>query len=206
MTTQDASPSPSLTPEPHGTAVELVSNRLLGPRPLTPEDVTAAADTAYDLGRRHKSEEVQAGAGNGVELIARERARQKAVEGWTPEHDAEHDGEQMAYAAACYALPDVSRQHEGRSVLVNTARGLAEPDCFRSAESSAPRLWPWDAEWWKPVPQDRVRELVKAGALIAAEIDRLQRSPDGPNAVVSHTGALPDCKISNQVPSPGVGL
>jgi len=26
---------------------------------------------------------------------------------------------------------------------------------------------------WKPTPDDRVRELVKAGALIAAEIDRL---------------------------------
>jgi hypothetical protein len=34
--------------------------------------------------------------------------------------------------------------------------------------------WPWDAEWWKPSP-DSVRNLVKAGALIAAEIDRLQR-------------------------------
>ena len=30
-------------------------------------------------------------------------------------------------------------------------------------------------EWWKPTPKNRVRELVKAGALIAAEIDRLQR-------------------------------
>lgn len=181
MTTQDASPSPSLTPEPHGAVVELVSNRLLGPRPLTPEDVTAAADTAYELGRRHKAEEIQAGAGSGIQLIALERDRQKAVEGWTPEHDSHMDREQLAYAAACYALPDYSRQHEGRSVLVNTARGLAEPDCFRSAEASAPRLWPWAPEWWKPVPQDRVRELVKAGALIAAEIDRLQRSPDGPN-------------------------
>jgi len=35
--------------------------------------------------------------------------------------------------------------------------------------------WPWDPEWWKPTPGDRIKELVKAGALIAAEIDRLQR-------------------------------
>jgi hypothetical protein len=32
---------------------------------------------------------------------------------------------------------------------------------------------PWGESWWKPTPEDRVRELVKAGALIAAEIDRL---------------------------------
>jgi len=34
--------------------------------------------------------------------------------------------------------------------------------------------WPWDEEWWKP-DNDAVRNLAKAGALIAAEIDRLQR-------------------------------
>jgi hypothetical protein len=37
------------------------------------------------------------------------------------------------------------------------------------------RYWPWDREWWKPTPNNRIRELAKAGALIAAEIDRLQR-------------------------------
>ena len=38
-----------------------------------------------------------------------------------------------------------------------------------------PRWWPksWDIIWWKPTPKDRVRELAKAGALIAAEIDRI---------------------------------
>ena len=33
----------------------------------------------------------------------------------------------------------------------------------------------WEQKWWKPTPNDRVRELTKAGALIAAEIDRLTR-------------------------------
>lgn len=36
-------------------------------------------------------------------------------------------------------------------------------------------MWPFSQEWWKPTPDDRIRELAKAGALIAAEIDRLQR-------------------------------
>jgi hypothetical protein len=86
---------------------------------------------------------------SGVELIAAERQRQVEAEGWTPEHDDEHDG-QMADAAACYLLSDVPE--------------------FRDD------YWPWDAKWWKPTPKDRVRELVKAGALIAAEIDRLNRA------------------------------
>ena len=34
-------------------------------------------------------------------------------------------------------------------------------------------MWPWEANWWKPTPEDRIKELAKAGALIAAEIDRL---------------------------------
>ncbi len=40
------------------------------------------------------------------------------------------------------------------------------------------RHWPWDRKWWKP--SDRRRDLVKAGALIAAEIDRLDRSSSPP--------------------------
>ncbi len=84
----------------------------------------------------------------GIELIAAERQRQVTAEGWTAEHDDQHNGGEMAFAAMCYADPD----------------GLSEPDIY----------WPWEAEWWKP-SGDRVRNLVKAGALIAAEIDRLER-------------------------------
>lgn len=89
----------------------------------------------------------------GVELIAKERQRQIEGEGWTAEHDDQHDNGQMATAAACYALHDVvSLVPEGEIV---------------------PRWWPWDDGWWKP--SNQVRNLVKAGALIAAEIDRLLR-------------------------------
>lgn len=35
-------------------------------------------------------------------------------------------------------------------------------------------LWPWSMRWWKPT--DRRRDLVKAGALVLAEIERLDRS------------------------------
>lgn len=82
---------------------------------------------------------------SGVELIAAERERQVSVEGWKPEHDDTHTDQQLLDAAIAYADP-----------------------------SLADIAWPWDIKWWKP-SDDPVRNLVKAGALIAAEIDRLQR-------------------------------
>ncbi len=90
---------------------------------------------------------------NGIKLIADERARQVSVEGWTPEHDDRHNDFEMERAAVCYA----------------------ESATCTSDQSEVPTLWPWGAEWWKP-SDDPIRNLVKAGALIAAEIDRLLRA------------------------------
>lgn len=89
----------------------------------------------------------------GAELIADERTRQIVDEGWSFEHDAEHTEEELIDAAHCY---------------INAKR-------YREVyfqEDAVPLRWPWDEDWWKPTPEDRIRELVKAGALIAAEIDR----------------------------------
>lgn len=92
----------------------------------------------------------------GAEMIAAERQRQIAEEGWTPEHDSEEHGDgDLAFAAICYAQPEEDRQ----------------------VENGLPFYWPWE-DSWKPTPNDRIRELVKAGALIAAEIDRLQRQAE----------------------------
>lgn len=107
-------------------------------------------------------------ADDGVGLIAAERARQVAKEGWTAEHDDDHDLEQMARAAACYAQPDRIR---GTKML-----GYYQPSRSPKVRMIVPVDWPWAWEWWKPEPDNRIRELVKAGALIAAEIDRLQRA------------------------------
>lgn len=84
-------------------------------------------------------------------LIAAERRRQIEQEGWTPEHDDEHDSGQLASAASVYAAT------------------------LRDCGSGVPVGWPWGHGWWKPTPDNRVRELVKAGALIVAEIERIQR-------------------------------
>ena len=99
----------------------------------------------------------------GIDIIAEERKRQIEEEGWTTEHDAEHTNEALATAAACYALPGTLRHY------------LYNPHI----KDNVPDFWPWDKEWWKPSPpDDRVKELAKAGALIAAEIDRLLKDKD----------------------------
>lgn len=84
--------------------------------------------------------------------VAAERRRQIEAEGWTPEHDDEHSNGEMALAAACYAR-----------------HAICPPQL-----SDVPATWPWGASWWKP--GDPRRMLVKAGALILAEIDRLDRA------------------------------
>lgn len=88
---------------------------------------------------------------SGIERIAAERKRQIEVEGWNAAHDVEHVNGELASVAACYAIRERC------------------PITVRS-------LWPdsWDYGWFKPSPENRIRELEKAGALIAAEIDRLQ--------------------------------
>lgn len=85
-----------------------------------------------------------------------ERQRQITAEGWTPEHDDAHVGGQMAVAAGYYALA-CGFPHE---------RGIGG--------GRIPQYWPWDKEWWKP--SDKRRNLVKAAALILAEIERLDRA------------------------------
>jgi hypothetical protein len=97
----------------------------------------------------------------GIQRIVDERARQIAKEGWTPEHDDEHVEGELALVGALYATPEFEDK------------------------------WPstWCKDWDKRIlPEyrnsllptaERIRELEKAGALIAAEIDRLLRKRRG---------------------------
>ncbi len=91
--------------------------------------------------------------------VLAERARQRDGEGWTEAHDDEHDTGEMARAAACYAA--CASDHEY----------LSEREM---ADKGVPSGWPWLRTWWKP--KDRRRDLVRAGALILAEIERIDRS------------------------------
>ncbi len=89
----------------------------------------------------------------GVELIEDERKRQIESEGWIESHDDEHKRGEIAKAAICY----ISKSY------------------WWFKEDFITAMWPWDEKWWKPDNKNTIRNLVKAGALIAAEIDRLQR-------------------------------
>lgn len=98
----------------------------------------------------------------GTQLIRDERERQQLLEGYGPYHDDMHRSGELNDAAISYA-----------QAAAKQARG--EPlSCLQSMESAGMIPWPWEASYWKP-SADPIRNLVRAGALIAAEIDRLQR-------------------------------
>lgn len=103
--------------------------------------------------------------------VLSERRRQVEVEGWSAEHDDEHSRGQMASAAACYASP--TRPFKAQVIA---GRGY-EPYTEYSD------LWPWSDEWWKP--KSRRENLVRAGALILAEIERLDRLAGGVSAAAT---------------------
>lgn len=92
-----------------------------------------------------------------VAEIAAERRRQVEVEGWTPEHDDSHRAGEMAIAASCYAR--------------HAADGIGRLT-YRNAPPAGP--WPWGWAWWKP--KDPRRDLIRAAALLVAEIERRDRA------------------------------
>ena len=77
----------------------------------------------------------------------RERDRQRFSEGFTLDRDDLYQTPALAQAAACYTDPDGGKP---------------------------PARWPWKRAWWKP--KTRRQDLVRAGALIIAEIERLDRA------------------------------
>lgn len=83
--------------------------------------------------------------------VLAERRRQIEQEGWTPAHDDQYRDHELPCAAGCYAMYT-----------------LAYP------AGDPPPAWPWVADWWKPTTHRR--NLVKAGALIQAAIERLDRT------------------------------
>lgn len=97
----------------------------------------------------------------GVKRIACERRRQIEDEGYDAEHDAEHVAD-LIQAARCYTIAAAKEEMEGD--LKNVAR-------FPLSN------WPWEPESWKP-NDGVVRNLEKAGALIAAAIDAKRRETD----------------------------
>lgn len=81
--------------------------------------------------------------------VVSERHRQISDEGWDPETDDKWRNGQLAMGAAAYTL----------ATTVGPEKAV--------------EIWPWQLNGWKP--KDARRNLVRAGALIVAEIERLDR-------------------------------
>jgi hypothetical protein len=113
--------------------------------------VDALGDRIAALIRREREDAARAGV---VGEIAAERERQKSVEGWTEAHDDEHADGELARAAACYAR------------------------FAHYAPALPPIGWPWELSAWKQ--KGARRDLVRAAALIVAEIERIDRAARGP--------------------------
>lgn len=85
--------------------------------------------------------------------ILTERRRQVQEEGWNSIHDDGHDEDELALAAAYYALPQELREE--------------------LAAAHIP-VWPWDECWRKP--KGRIPDILRAAALLMAELARLYRA------------------------------
>ena len=94
----------------------------------------------------------------GIERIAAERRRQIEEEGFTAERDATNTDGQLAQAAAYYCVTSPQEDHQ-------------EDACF-NVESNWPVSWHSDGMKRTEMYQPSDRDLEKAGALIAAELDR----------------------------------
>jgi len=112
----------------------------------------------------------------GAHLISEERARQISKEGWDEAHDDAHTDHSLALAACAYAAPEqlfrrTRRRDQGGERYADCwpASWLKEYDKRKFIGGERP------ARAAEQVPETRIRCLVKAGALIAAEIDRLLR-------------------------------
>lgn len=138
-----------------------------------------------------------------IELISEKCKSNVEKHGYTAQHDNTHVGGELSQAAAC--LADVS------SAMVRGAS--ADELKFAYVGFDAGVSWPWpktneDAdtlgeEEYMPIDENVIENLVNAGALIVAEIDRLRRigfkpveRPD-PNQMIMGMDPAVDVKSSS---------
>lgn len=164
-------PETSSAPMPHhATCLIWIITKLLSshsnavlPHPVSKDSATVAQSMDV-IGQENEENEAPVaqdhssllGQTEGLRIISHERQRQLSVKGWTLEHDDSHTRAQILLAALAYGWA--------------AKRQLT----FNSEIPPQPIDWVWGENWWKP-SKDPIRNLAKAGALIAAEIDRLLR-------------------------------
>lgn len=100
-----------------------------------------------------------------------------------PAHPAERqEQEEVHSAAARDVLAERRRQIEAEGMTTAGDDGYHAAELPRAAAAyilngsndEAPCIWPWAKAWWKP--RDARSNYVRAGALILAEIERLDRA------------------------------
>ena len=96
----------------------------------------------------------------GIERITKEMVRQLGSLGWSHLHDESHTKMQLAMAAKAY---------------INYNWYVMIGNSHETAVAASLNFWPWKKEEFKP-SLNMIRNLEKAGAMLAAEIDRLERS------------------------------
>lgn len=105
-----------------------------------------------------------------VQDVLIERNRQVAVEGWTPQHDDEHDPGTLAAAGSAYALAAADRL-----CPYSQGDGGFDASAHGGLHDELPPMWPdeWGMKWWKPDTPRRM--LVEAAALMLSEIEKIDR-------------------------------
>lgn len=115
-----------------------------------------------------------------IDDVLAERHRQIHSERWSSAHDDGHEGFELSEAAAAYASHVKARgwHFESDPAMYRAERPFPpDKEVFGWGDITWPKYWSWD--WWKP--KDPRRDLVRAAALIIADIERLDRcfSPSG---------------------------
>lgn len=119
--------------------------------------------------------------------IGAERVRQVREKGCLPERDDRYGRGELAFAAATYAVlsaervgADIGREREGPSGWLHIPR----------------LLWPWPFHMFKL--KNRRRDLIKAAALLVAEIERLDRLEARPKGAPDGCDETPSAKIRGE--------
>lgn len=115
--------------------------------------------------------------------VLAERERQISKEGWDSDHDDEHSDGSLAIVAAIYALLSTYSARDRKQHIKIFREGIAN-----GITSLIDELWPrsWDRHWFKP--KNPRRDLVRAGALILAEIERLDRITESGRTALAEGG------------------
>lgn len=152
-------------------ALDLVVNKMNVP------GLTGQRAFAIDVLKRAEQSETQTPEPTAAARdVLAERQRQVETERWSHEHDDNYTDGELAKAAAGYAMHAHADQVWKKYHL--------------------PDGWPWHPTWFKA--REPRHMLVKAGALILAEIERLDRAEPKPaertaeKTVSSHDNSLLD--------------